>query len=120
MANLFAMTVPILPGQTEHWHKFMDALKGEKYNEFQANRARLEVRERTFFQQTPHGDFIVVTLEGNHPESAFGRFAEGNDAFTKWFVDEVKAIHGIDLASPPSRAMPELCVDSGEVNVSVY
>ncbi|HEY3369328.1 MAG TPA: hypothetical protein VGK10_00690 [Prolixibacteraceae bacterium] len=120
MNKLIAMAVPILPGQTDHWHRFLDTLKGDRLNEFKANREKLGVRERVFFQQTPQGDMAIVTLEGNDPEAAFKRFAEGNDAFTRWFVDEVKAIHGFDLSSPPQGAMPELYVDSGEVGVSAY
>jgi hypothetical protein len=120
MTKLFAMAVPILPGQTERWHRFLDILKDEKSNEYKASRARLGVRERVFFQPTPQGDLVVVTLEGNDPEAAFERFAEANDDFTKWFTQEVKAIHGLDLSSPPSGPMPQLYADSGEVTVSAY
>lgn len=120
MTKLLAMAVPILPGQTEHWHRFLNTLKGERSKEYKASRERLGVRERVFFQPTPQGDMVVVTLEGNDPEAAFSRFAEGNDAFAKWFVDEVKAIHGFDLASLPKGGIPELCVDSGEISVSAY
>ena len=120
MTKLIAMAVPILPGQTERWQRFVDALTGEKSNEYKASRARLGVRERVFFQQTPQGDLVLVTLEGNDPEAAFSRFAEANDTFTQWFLKEVKAIHGLDLAAPPPGPMPELFCDSGEIKVSVY
>ena len=114
------MAVPILPGQTEHWHRFMNALQGEKSREYRASREKLGVRERAFLQQTPQGDMVIVTLEGNEPEAALARFGQGNDAFTKWFVDEVKAIHALDLTSPPQGPMPQLLIDSGEVHVSAY
>jgi hypothetical protein len=120
MTKLIAMAVPILPGQTEHWHRFLNTLKGEKLNEYKSNREKLGVRERVFFQQTPMGDIALVTLEGNDPEAAFKRFGEGSDAFARWFIDEVKAIHGLDLASPPQGALPDLLVDSGEISVSAY
>lgn len=120
MAELFAMAVPILPGQTDHWHRFVTTLRGEKSEEYKASRAKLGVRERAFLQQTPQGDMVIVTLEGSNPAAALTQFAQGNDAFTKWFLAEVKAIHALDLASPPKGSMPELLVDSGEVDVSVY
>lgn len=120
MTKLFAMVVPILPGQTEHWHRFCDALMGEKANEYKASREKLEVRERAFLQHLPQGDMVIVTLEGTDPESAITRFAQGRDAFTQWFLDEVKAIHGLDLASPPKGSMSELFIDSGEVHASTY
>ena len=120
MSKLFAMAVPILPGQTDHWHKFMNTLKGERSKEYKSSREKLGVRERAFLQQSPEMDIVVVTLEGNEPEAAFAKFGQGNDDFTRWFRDEVQAIHGFDLASPPPGPMPELYVDSGELNVSVY
>ncbi len=115
MKKLIAIAVPILPGKTEHFHKFISALNSEKSGEFIASRERLEVRERTFFQETPDGDMVIVTLEGKNPEAAFSKFGEGKDAFTKWFVNEVKEIHGLDLTTMPKDKMSELIVDSGEL-----
>ena len=72
----------------------------------------LGVRERTFHQQTPQGDFVIVTLEGNDPEAAFAKFGQGTDPFTTWFKAQVKEIHGMDLGQPPPVPMPKLMVDS--------
>jgi hypothetical protein len=112
MKKLFAITVPILPGKTAQWKKFASELNGKYYNEFAESRKRLKVQERTFFQSTPHGDFIIVTLEGENPEKAFSNFASSNDAFTKWFVKEAKELHGIDLTQKPDSSLPELVIDS--------
>ncbi len=103
---LFAMAVPIAPG------KFVEQLGGPRHTAYQASRARLGVRERAFFQQTPHGDLAVVTLEGENPQAAFARFGEGTDDFTEWFVAQVKAMHDFDLRHPPPGPLPELVVDS--------
>jgi hypothetical protein len=115
MKKLIAIAVPILPGKTEDFHTFTRTLNGEKSAEFKASREHLEVRERTFLQETPHGDFAIVTLEGKNPEAAFTKLGEGKDAFTKWFVSEVKEIHGLDLATLSKDQVSELIVDSGEL-----
>ena len=112
------MAIPIAPGQTERWLKFSNALKNEKFNEWKASRVALGVRERTFLQRSPMGDFVLVTLEGEDPQSSFVKFGQGTDAFTNWFKAEVKEIHGLDLANPPQGPMPELIVDSGELSAS--
>jgi len=112
MKNLFAMTVPILPGKTEQWKKFRDDINGKYSNEFTESRKKLNVHERTFLQTTPKGDFVIVTLEGENPGSAFKNFGTGSDSFTQWFTKEVKEIHGIDLKSPTQSPMPELAIDS--------
>lgn len=114
MKKLLAMAIPILPGKTEQWRKFINDLKGKYYNEFAESRKRLNVRERTFLQNTPQGDVVIVTLEGDNPSKAFQNFASVNDDFTNWFTKEVKEIHGLDLKNPPPGPMPELMIDSME------
>jgi hypothetical protein len=110
---LFGMAIPILPGKTEQWRRFTDELKGPRYNDFVESRKRMGVRERTFFQSTPHGDMVVVTLEGDDPAGAFGRFTESKDPFTQWFLQQAQEIHGIDLSQPiPAGGLPELVVDT--------
>jgi hypothetical protein len=60
------------------------------------------------------GDFVIVTLEGDDPVSAFKNFGTGNDDFTNWFFESVNEIHGFDLRKPPEGPLPELVVDSME------
>ena len=114
MKKLFAMAVPILPGKTTQFNKFISELTGNRHEEFAESRRKLQVHERTFFQKTPNGDFVVVTLEGENPQQAFKDFAKGNDSFTKWFAKEVKEIHGFDLTTDSNQPLPELIVDSKE------
>jgi hypothetical protein len=109
---LFAIAIPILPGKTEQLRRFTDELRGKWARDFSASRRKLGVHERAFLQSTPHGDMIVVTLEGDDPAGAFVRFGAGDDAFTKWFVQQVKELHGVDLTEPLPGRLPELLLDS--------
>jgi hypothetical protein len=110
---LFAIAIPIPAGKLEQWNGFIGQLGGAKKADFAASRKKLGVRERTFHQKTPMGDFVIVTLEGDDPASAFTKFGQGTDPFTKWFSAEVKAIHDVDLTAPPPGPLPMLIVDSG-------
>ena len=112
MSKLLAFSAPILPGKTEQWKKFIGELKGNRYKDFSESRKNLNVRERTFLQQTPMGDVVVVTLEGNDPASAFAGFANTNSEFSNWFVKEVEEIHGFNLKDMINLPMPELLIDS--------
>lgn len=109
---LFAIAVPIPAGKTEAWRGFMNELKGARRSGFTTSRRALGVRERTFLQSTPMGDMVIVTLEGPNPVAAFRNFGQGSDSFTRWFVEQVKEIHGLDLSSPPAGPMPEMIIDS--------
>lgn len=107
------MAVPILPGKTAQWQKFIDELKNKRQDDFIRSREQLKVRERTFLQKTQQGDLVVVTLEGDDPEGSFKKFTQQKDPFAQWFLQQVKDIHGIDLAKDQLPAMPELLIDSG-------
>ena len=110
---LFAIAVPVLASKTEQFKAFIATLNGEKKADFAASRKRLGVRERTFHQHTPMGDFVIVTLEGDDPAGAFKKFGQGDDAFTNWFVAEVKDIHGVDVTAPLPGPLPALVADTG-------
>ncbi len=110
---LMAMAIPIPANKVSQWKTFIGELNGSRKKDFEASRKKLGVRERTFHQHTPHGDFVVVTLEGADPEGAFAKFGQGSDPFTTWFKAQVKDIHGMDLGAPPPGPMPKQVVDSG-------
>ena len=112
---LFAIAFPILPGKTPAWQAFIKELAGSRKGEFDASRRALGVRERTFFEPTPMGDFVVVTLEGENPAAAFGAFGQGTDDFTTWFKAQVVELHGVDLAAPPAGPLPSLVIDTGPI-----
>jgi hypothetical protein len=95
-----AVAFPILPGKTEEWRSLMEELNGSRREQFAESRRRAGVHERTFLQPTPMGDLVIVTLEGDDPEHAFGRMIGADDEFTKWFLERVQAGHGVDLAVP--------------------
>lgn len=118
MKKLFSMAAPILPGKTEQWRAFANSLRTEQSQAFKQSREKLGVRERSFLQKTPTGDLVIVTLEGENPSDAFAQFGQGNDQFTKWFVSQVKEIHGIDLTAPAVKSITELVLDSHESKVS--
>lgn len=112
MSKLFCIAIPILPGKTEMWRKFTNELKGNRKKEFNESRKQLNVHERTFYQQTPNGDLVIVTLEGDEPEKFMQSFAQRNDEFSKWFLQNVKEVHGFDLTQPSQGPMPELIADT--------
>ena len=105
-----AVALPILPGKKQAFQQFASDIKTKYSKEFKASRERLGVRERVFLHQTSQGDMVIVTLEGNDPAGAFAAIPRGDDAYTKWFINAVKEIHGVDISQP--MAPPTLIADS--------
>ena len=109
---LMAVAFPILPGKTAEWRAWMEELNGSRRQEFDESRRRAGVHERTFLQSTPMGDLVIVTLEGNDPGEAFGKMMGATDAFTMWFLERAKAIHGLDPSAAATGSPSELIVDT--------
>ena len=109
---LMAVVIPILPGKTPAWREFIAELNGPRHDEFAASRKAVGVHERTFLQQTPMGDLVIVTLEGDDPGRSFGQMLTATDEFSKWFGEQAMAAHG-DLTAGLAGGPPsELVADS--------
>jgi hypothetical protein len=115
MKKLFAISIPVLKGKTEQLKNFSNDLNGRYKKEFNESRKKLGVQESTFLQSTPEGDVVIVTLEGKDPETAFQKFGQGTDEFTKWFVAQAKEIHGIDISQKPAFELPKLITETETV-----
>lgn len=112
---LFAIAIPVVSGKTEDTIAFTKELMGSRHDDFKKSRQAMGVRERTFLQKTPMGDIVIVTLEGDNPAEAIKTFGQGDDEFTKWFVEKVKEVHGMDLTQAlPEELIPVLVADSEE------
>jgi len=67
------------------------------------------VHERTFLQEAPKGDFVIVTLEGATPFESFGKMMADPSMpeFAKWAAE----VHGFAPDAPPPSP-PKLVYDS--------
>ncbi len=109
---LMAVVFPIVPGKTEAWRAWMAELNGSRRAEFEASRQNAGVRERTFLQSTPMGDFVIVTMEGDDPGRSFGTMMGAKDDFTTWFIAKATEVHGFDPSTVTAGPPSELVVDS--------
>jgi hypothetical protein len=106
---LIALSLPILPGKEAKWQEMMDQIEsGPMKDRMDALRREVGVHERTFLQEGPHGDVVIVTIEGDDPLVAFGRMMADPSMrdFAAWAAD----VHGLDPDAPPPA--PVLIYDS--------
>ena len=103
---LLAMCMPILPGKKEMWKSKIAGI--QKDPNFAASREAAGVHERTFLQETPHGDFIILTFEGEDPAAGFAQIMAN---MPPEFAAFAKEVHGLDASAGPPP-LPTLAFDS--------
>ena len=99
--------VPILPGKTNAWRSAAASLAGRgspnrkaDFDDF--NRRFGITRHVASLQQTPQGDFAVVFIEGDDPDSVLDRMQQSEHPFERWFVATFfEDIHGITSSEGP-------------------
>ena len=106
---LLSMCLPILPGKKEKWREMVTGMNEEPLKtEIDKSREDAGVHERTFLQETPNGDFIILTFEGENPSEALGKImASADEQFAEFVLD----VHGLDMKGPPPPLL-ELVYDS--------
>jgi len=110
MASL-ASVFPILPGKTEQWKHFSHEIVNRR-TQYETSRKRLGVtREVAYLQQTPQGDMAIVYMEAQDIAAMLQGLGSSQEPFDVWFREQVKDIHGVDLAQPPAGPLPEAIVD---------
>ncbi len=106
--SLLALCMPILPGKKEVWLEAVKQLNSpEGKPAADSIRENAGVHERAFLQETPSGDFVILTYDGENPIESFGKIMENLPAD---FAEFVMDIHGMDVTSPPP--LPRLVYDS--------
>lgn len=106
---LLAMMMPIMAGKKEMWQEMIKTIN-DPAGKSEADKIREDagVHERTFIKETPMGDFVILTYEGdNIPKSIDKIFGNLPPEFTTF----VKEVHGMDV-SAPAPPLPRLAYDS--------
>ncbi|MEC8022331.1 MAG: hypothetical protein VX223_00255 [Myxococcota bacterium] len=105
---MIVMALPILPGKKETWLEMINQINSEPMrSEFFGSREAVGVHERTYIQESPHGDFAIITMEGDDPVAAFATIMANSPPE---FAAFAKDVHGLDMSEPPS--LPRLVVDT--------
>ena len=103
---MLALCMPILEGKKEKWQAMIDQVASDP--NFAASREDAGVHERSFLQETPAGDFVILTFEGDDPEASFAKIMQN---MPPEFAEFAKEVHGLD-ANAPTPPMPKLVFDS--------
>jgi hypothetical protein len=93
--------VPVLPGKEELDRQTMDEMAGSRRDEYEAALKDAGItRQAIWHQQTPDGTLALVYIEADNPD-AVQRFTSSDAAISRWFVEQMQDVHGIDVSQPP-------------------
>ena len=106
---LLSICLSILRGKKEKWQEMMVTInEASSKAEMDKSREDAGVHERTFLQETPDGDFVILTFEGENPVDGLGKImASAPEEFAAFALD----VHGLDMKAPPPP-LPQLVYDS--------
>ena len=100
----YSFVVPILPGKTEAVKRLSAETSGPRRSEMEEFQRRVGItKQEIWLQQTPNGDMAIVNLETNDVGRLFQELASSDKPFDRWYVQQLKEIHGID----PSQPLPQ-------------
>ena len=108
---MIAMMMPILPGKKDTWLAMMAQMTGDNKAAavvFMIFVTGAGLHERSFLQETPEGDFVILTFEGDDPAAGFAKMMA---YLPPEFAAGAMEVHGLDMAAPPPP-MPTLIYDS--------
>ncbi|HEX6489504.1 MAG TPA: hypothetical protein VF137_11630 [Candidatus Dormibacteraeota bacterium] len=102
-----AIALPCLPGGASRLREIAGELSGSRREEFADFHRRVGLSgEKWFLQQTPQGELLVLTLDGD-PLGAMQKLGMSDHPFDVWFRDAVKEVHGVDFTQPMQGPPPE-------------
>jgi len=110
MSN-YCFCVPILPGGAEKMRKWAKAeIPSPGHDEVFA--AAGVTREQVWVQETPMGDFAVVSFEVADPAKAMKTFGESTHPWAERFRQFALDTHGVDFTQPTKLNLQAVNWDS--------
>lgn len=101
------LTFPIISGKVEAWRRFCQELTGSQQQMHEASRRRLGItREQLVLVETAFGSAAVATLEAPDVGSALGQIITSDHPFDRWYREQVRELHGVDLTAYECYTQP--------------
>lgn len=101
-----AFAIPILPGKEALDRDTFHELEDARRDDYEAALRDAGVtRHIVWHQETPDGTIAVVYMEADD-EAGVAKFASSDAPLNRWFRDQMKEVHGIDISqsgAPPKQ-----------------
>ena len=104
------IVLPLLPGQSEPWRRFLQELQASQRSAFDLACRRWGIRSLTLRLASGRaGDLVVVQVVlATDLADAEERFARSRQPFDRLIAERARALHGVDLRHGVARYCTEL------------
>ena len=93
------LTFPIRTGKVEAWRRFCQKMSDSQWPAYEASRQRMGItREKWALVENAFGAAAVITLEAPDLGPALGQIMTSAFPFDRWYREQVRELHGINLA----------------------
>src|SRR5262249_2018747 len=94
--------IPVTHGKEDADRETRQEMAGPRRAEYEAALKDAGVtRQAVWHQRMPDGGTLaIVYVEGSDPE-AHQRFVSSDSDISRWFVQQMQAVHGRDVSEPP-------------------
>jgi hypothetical protein len=111
------LTFPIVSGKVEAWRRFCQELAGSRRQMYEESRQRLGMtRERLVLVESAFGlAATVTTIEALDLGWALNQIIISDLPFERWYREQVRELHGIELAAYEHYSQPMLLPEDQEM-----
>lgn len=103
------LTFPIVAGKVEAWRRFCQEMSFSRKPDHEASRLRQGITlERLALIETAFGSAAATTLEADDIVQALNNILTSDLPFDRWYREQIKTLHGINLTryEPFSQPTP--------------
>jgi ketosteroid isomerase-like protein len=113
------LLLPLVPGRSEGWRRFIQELLGSRRTAYAESRRRLGItRELLWLQHTPQEEVVIVYLEAYDPAQSLWWLSRSQAPFDRWLRRKLHEWHGpVRLAAPLPELFLAWCDDQADDQV---
>lgn len=107
-----AFAVPIYPGATGEYRRFIKELQTARREEYVEARRNMGIKKvMLWVQHAPQGELLITYYECEDVDRMVEGLSSSERPFDVWFREQVKKFHGVALEKGPGGSPPELILE---------
>lgn len=103
---IIASAIPLLPGKSEVWRRWVQELQGSRHSEYAEFLRRHGISEAHFWISETNGrELVIAYLVAQDPHALESALAMSQHPFDAWYRQKLQEFHGLDIAQIRRRRL---------------